>query len=180
MNILKHSPVRVNPVTVHPAEQRLSLDGPWDFRLDPHDRGLEEGWFREPNSLGEVVDVPGTWQGQGFGGSEKETLRDFCLRHQTLRATYTGTGWYGRTFEIPERFYGRCLHLQFGGVHPSARVWLNGVPIGENDLPFVPFGFDISPLIRWGDPNRDRWRVLRRFPRRFREPRSERRSRGPL
>ena len=37
--------------------------------------------------------------------------------------------------------------MNFGGVHPSAEVWLNGIRLGKNQAPFVPFGFDITGAV---------------------------------
>ena len=142
-------PVRVNPVLVHPREHRLTLDGTWSFRLDPGD----ELQFDGGGEWAEIT-VPGCWQGQGFGDDSKDTVWDFGLEAQTFRATYKGTGWYTRTFSGPEEWCDKRIWLNFGGVHPSAEVWLNGARLGENDLPFVPFGFEITDVIRFKEENR--------------------------
>ncbi len=143
-------PARVNPLLRHDAERRVSLDGAWQFALDPEDRGRAERWFSHSDRLRQTIQVPGSWQGQGFGDDGTELIWDFQLRARTLRATYTGTGWYARTFRVPATWEGQRLWLNFGGVHPSAEIWLNGEPVGEHDLPFVPFAFDITPLVRAG------------------------------
>ena len=104
-------------------------------------------------------------RGQGFGGDEKECVRDFRLWARTFRATYTGTGWYGKAFSVPPEWAGSRVWLNFGGVHPSAEVWLNGVRLGYNNLPFVPFAFEISDFLQPGKANhlavrvheRNRW-----------------------
>ncbi len=155
MSALKLTPARVNPVVTCPGERRLSLDGPWCFALDPEDRGLAQRWFAHPEVLTDTVQVPGSWQGQGFGGDGEETVQDFRLRARTYRATYTGTGWYARLLAVPEEeeWTGSRLWLNFGGAHPSAQVWLNGQPIGENDLPYVPFAFEVTDLLRPGAQN---------------------------
>ena len=147
------APVRVNPVLRHPAEHRLSLDGEWGFRLDPEERGLDDGWFRRPETLTETISVPGCWQGQGFGHDGEDEVWDFRLKARVLRGTYTGTGWYARNFTVPDEWQGKRVWLNFGGVHPSAEVWLNGMQVGENELPFVPFGSDISEHLRRAEQN---------------------------
>ena len=139
-------PVEVNPLLVNPGEMRLSLDGEWDFQLDPGDRGLKMGWH-EGGSLGERVSVPGCWQGQGHGGDGTDEIWDFRLRARVFRATYSGTGWYARNFSLPPDWEGRRVWLNFGGVHPSADVWVNGVKAGSHSGPFVPFGFDVTDLL---------------------------------
>jgi hypothetical protein len=137
----------------HPQERRLSLDTGWRFRLDPQDRGLTERWYAQPEAMRHEIAVPGCWQGQGFGGDGLERLHDFGWRARTLRATYTGTGWYACPFTVPGDWEGERLWLNFGGAHPSAEVWLNGKRLGENDLPFVPFGLEISQAVRRGAQN---------------------------
>lgn len=39
MSGTRFSPVRVNPVLIHSDEKRMSLDGKWNFCLDPEDKG---------------------------------------------------------------------------------------------------------------------------------------------
>lgn len=145
--------VRVNPVLLHPDERRQSLSGEWRFRLDPGDRGLQEKWHENIDILRGKIAVPGTWQGQGFGSDDPEVIWDFRLEARTLRATYTGTAWYGRRFLLPEGWAGSRVCLNLGGVHPSADLWLNGVKLGEHHAPFVPFGLEITDLIRPGQEN---------------------------
>lgn len=147
------SPVRVNPVLRHPQEQRLALAGPWRFRLDPADEGLAAGWHERPHLITDPIEVPGCWQGQGYGHDGTDEVWDFRLQARTFRATYTGTGWYALSFACPPDWAERRVWLNFGGAHPSAQVWLNGRPLGENDLPFVPFGFEVGGLLRPGGDN---------------------------
>jgi hypothetical protein len=152
------TPARVNPVLSHPQERRLPLDGSWRFRLDPGDLGQAENWFSRPDQLTERVVVPGCWQGQGFGGDGNDLVWDFRLEARTFRATYKGTGWYGRQVSVPDDWRGGRVWLNFGGAHPSAEVWLNGQRLGENGFPFVPFGFDITEVAR---PGADNWLAVR-------------------
>lgn len=148
----KRAPVRVNPVLHHPQELRLGLDGSWSFKLDPADVGLTERWF-DHGLFPDLVQVPGTWQGQGHGGDGKDQVWDFRFEARSLRATYHGTGWYAREFTIPEDWQGWRIWLNFGGAHPTAEVWLNGRFLGAHSAPFVPFGFEISQALRPGAPN---------------------------
>lgn len=152
------APVRVNPALMHPDERRLSLAGEWRFRLDPNEEGIRQGWFDDIEAFADSIEVPGCWQGQGFGSDAKDTVWDFRLEARTFRATYTGTGWYGKRLQVPREWRGMRVWLNFGGVHPSADVWLNGVKLGENHAPLVPFGFEITDLI---DPGRDNALIVR-------------------
>lgn len=147
------APVRVNPVLQHPQERRLSLAGEWRFRLDPDDRGLTECWFEGAGTPDAPIQVPGCWQGQGFGTDAKNDIMEGRDALRTFRATYKGTGWYAKSFALPSTWRGNRVWLNFGAVNPTAEVWLNGTRIGENHLPFVPFGFDISTIARFDMEN---------------------------
>ncbi len=151
--IPKRTPVRVNPVLQPESERRISIDGEWEFRLDPQDKGVKLRWFRDNEGFEEKVQVPGCWQGQGLGHDGTDTIWDFRLRAHVFRATYRGTGWYRRTFRVPEEWTGLRVWLNFGGVHPSADIWLNKRKIGSHSGPFVPFAFDVTDLLRFGGEN---------------------------
>jgi len=155
---LVRMPVRVNPVLEHPSERRSALNREWRFRLDPDDRGVGERWFADASALTERIAVPGCWQGQGFGHAGKDEVADFRLQARVFQATYTGTGWYAQTFRPLPDWRGKRLWLNFGGVYPTAEVWLNGARLGENHEPFVPFGFEVTEL---ASPDRDNEVVLR-------------------
>jgi beta-galactosidase/beta-glucuronidase len=142
----------VNPVLVNPRERRVSLDGTWQFRLDPEDKGIQSGWS-DLEAFEDQVQVPGCWQGQGLGGEEEEEVWDFRLWARTLKATYRGTGWYARRFTTPRGWSGSRIWLNFGGVHPSADVWVNGEKVASHSGPFVPFASDITDLIKEGGDN---------------------------
>ena len=149
----KRCPVRVNPVAAHDAEVRKSLDGKWEFALDPQNSGTDEGWMEGRGPFEHKVKVPGCWQGQGIGHEGTEEVWDFRLQTRTLRATYEGTGWYRTSFTLPSRWRGKRIWLNFGGVNPSAEVWLNGRFVGSHSAPFVPFAYDITDLVEHGGRN---------------------------
>jgi len=153
MSRCKLTPTRVNPVLRHPSERRVSLDGQWGFRLDPEDKGIDERWFDNSKAISDPIEVPGCWQGQGFGHDGNDTVWDFRFETRVFRATYKGTGWYAKSFSVPNEWKEQRLWLNFGGVHPSAEIWVNGERIGENTLPFVPFAFEVTDVVRFDDEN---------------------------
>ncbi len=151
--VKKLAPVRVNPVLTHPHERRVKLSGQWGFRLDPEDAGVEQRWFENMHVFGEQIAVPGCWQGQGFGTAGEDEVADFRLRARVFQASYQGTGWYAKNIQPPAEWKGSRIWLVFGGVHPSAEVWLNGARIGSNGYPFLPFGFEITGIARFDQEN---------------------------
>lgn len=150
---IKRYPVVVNPIYKHPLERRVDLGGEWNFRLDPEERGIEEKWYKNLYLAPDKIQVPGCWQGQGYGNSNDDYVRDFRYHVQVFKSTYKGTGWYGKIFGVPKDWKGLRIWLNFGGVNPTAEVWLNGEKIGCNHLPFVPFGFDITESVSFDHEN---------------------------
>lgn len=113
------------------------LSGKWDFVLDPENRGVAEKWYAAggPARWGEIV-VPGCWQAQGYG------------------IDYHGVAWYRREFTVPREWKDREVWLRFGAAATSATVWLNGKRVGHHLGNWVPFEFDISPLVKRDAPNK--------------------------
>jgi hypothetical protein len=61
--------------------------------------------------------------------------------------------WYRAEFAPPADTSGRTLTLTFNGVNYAADVWLNGQRLGEVRGAFHRGVFDVSALVRAGEPN---------------------------
>ena len=110
-------------LSLAPAYSRptVSLNGTWQLRLDT---GKAAETNTEPNASWTYPDeivVPGCCDVQGFG---EPTDR---MRHHGI-----GVGWYRRAFTVPEDWVGKRVWLRLGGVHRSARVWVDGTFVGEH------------------------------------------------
>jgi hypothetical protein len=107
---------------------RISLDGPWRFQVDPTGQArIEEieNW-RE-------AQVPLPWQAQ---------FDD--LRH------YSGTAFYQRNLSLDEAPTGAAI-LHFGAADYHTTVWVNGEQVGEHEGGYLPFEFDVSQQLQSGD-----------------------------
>jgi beta-glucuronidase len=114
-----------------------TLDGCWDFQVDPDEIGESQGWFHKlpnpepmavPASFNELVDRP--------------ELRD-----------YLGSVWYLRRFFVPASWTGRRIWLRCGAVNYRATVWINGEMLMEQDGGHLPFEKDAAPWIAMGEEN---------------------------
>jgi len=63
---------------------------------------------------------------------------------------WSGRTWYRKSFTLPEAFKGRRVYLEFEAVRQVAEVYLNGEPLGTNRTGFIPFGFELTPHLRFG------------------------------
>jgi len=115
-----------------------SLDGQWLFRSDPEDAGLSNNWFAAHSATNDwlAVTVPHTWQ----------------VRSPFVE--YRGVAWYQRHFDVPERWTGSAIRIEFAAVFHTATVWVNGRLAGEHPRKgYTAFTFDISHLAYAGAPN---------------------------
>ena len=108
---------------------RIDLDGDWQFRADPEERGESSGWPSTLPAGTETVNVPHTWN---IG-----RLHD-----------YSGVAWYFRRFERPPPAPGEHIELHFGASFYQAHVWLNGVELGRHEGGFTAYSFDITSFLR--------------------------------
>jgi hypothetical protein len=114
----------------------LSLNGAWNFRADPHGRGLEEHWERDAQSVWpEHIQVPFAWETPLSG----------------VARAWLPVGWYRRSFVRPSAWTEARTILHFGAVHYHCRVWVNGQWVGEHTGGYLPFSFDITDTLKNGE-----------------------------
>ena len=63
---------------------------------------------------------------------------------------WAGRTWYRKSFTLPKSFKDKRVYLEFEAVRQIAEVYLNGRPLGTNRTGFIPFGFDLTPHLRFG------------------------------
>lgn len=83
----------------------------------------------------ETMSVPGNW----------DTTNKY--------AHYTGKAWYRRSFMPPATWKGSPVRLRFEAVYHDTKVYLNGQFLGEHRGGYTPFEFEVSGLLRFGQPN---------------------------
>jgi hypothetical protein len=105
-----------------------SLNGPWDFRLDP------SASIREPGDVtyDASITVPFAPETVASGIGDRGFYRS-C--------------WYRRIVRIARPTAGDRVLLHFGAVDFHATVWVNGAMAGTHTGGYTPFSFDISPYL---------------------------------
>ena len=108
----------------------LSLNGLWAFAADPDDVGQAQGWYTLENTEGwDTLPVPGNW----------DLENDY--------ANYKGTGWYGRTFDMPAEYEGYPAYLNLTAVYHDSRIWINGREVGSHDGGYTTFEFRVDDYL---------------------------------
>jgi beta-galactosidase/beta-glucuronidase len=106
-------------------ESWLSLNGEWEFMLDP------------PGTCFSPRDVK--W--------DRTIVVPFAP--ETIQSGIHDTGfykacWYRRQLPLPELQNGQRLLLHFGAVDYSATVWIDGVIAGKHEGGYTPFTVDLT------------------------------------
>jgi beta-glucuronidase len=138
-------------ITNLPARHLQSLNGKWQYIVDPYETGFYNYRWLERNendreaywnsdvpdnktdrkehgySNKYVLNVPGNWNAQ-----------------QPLFLYYEGTVWYKRSFDAPLPQVNEKTFLYFGAVNYRADVYLNGKKLGMHKGGFTPFNFEIT------------------------------------
>jgi len=110
------------------GEAQQSLDGKWDFTIDPQTAG-------QKNATWDSITVPGNW----------DTLPAY--------ADHKGKGWYRRTFQVPLDWKGKHIRLRFEAVNNETDVYLNDQKIGSHHGGYTPFEFDVTDKVAYGGGN---------------------------
>ncbi len=100
----------------HIIRQVTTLDGTWNFRIDPENIGEQEGWQTSLPTHENTI-VPSVWN-TTMGLLE-----------------YEGAAWYEKKFYTP----GGTLRFVFEAVTTQADIWLDGIKLGEHYGGFCQF-----------------------------------------
>ena len=128
-----------------------NLSGQWQFKIKANadeatDDELDAGdWSR--------IVVPGNWTMQGFGKPQYTNVVMPFPQEPPHTPEENPTGIYRREFGVPESWHGRRIVLHFGGCEGALYVYVNRQPIGISKDARTPAEFDVTNVIRYGEPN---------------------------
>ncbi|HEX8221527.1 MAG TPA: glycoside hydrolase family 2 [Chloroflexia bacterium] len=130
----------LNPLprsVVRPGEVQM-LDGEWRFELDPEDRGLREGWFKE-HEYKRTAMWPSSIEEHMAKAAEQARITGPLAQYTPENVV----AWYERDFTIPGHWLGDPEHIvqiTFGACGYETRVWLNGTLLSTIEGEQVHYG----------------------------------------
>ena len=132
-----------NPTLKRSAEKLESLDGEWEYLVDPRiGEGQTEEFYSPAREFPGVIDVPGCWQGQtGVAAA------------QAFAFNYRSVAYYKKHFDLPASWDGERIWLCLGGVAPAADVWMNRHYLGFTNSSRSPLRFDVTACAALGGGN---------------------------
>ncbi len=129
--------------------ERISLNGVWQFQPS-----REVGEAPPPGPWLELK-VPGSWSlNQRDGGVfyVRNPAGGIVSRRDGVAIQSAPVGWFRRLFNDRPAWRRARMFLEFDGVFPRARIWLNQQPAGRID-PFGDSRMEITSLLLPGQPN---------------------------
>ena len=159
--------VRREPCHSITHDDRLSLDGNWQFQLLQHPRQAPDGPFRS-------IKVPGAWTMQGTADLPiyLDARMPFTESPPNVPAA-NPTGYYRRSFVIPETWKAKRIVLHVGAAESVLIVRVNGKDIGLSKDSHLAAEFDVThtatvgenlvelTVVKWSDSSfiedQDQW-----------------------
>jgi beta-galactosidase len=165
-----------------------SLNGRWAFKWSPDPDKRPKEFFTSTfdYSTWDTIQVPSSWQLQGFGKPlyvnisypfkrDQPRVMGTPPKHWFSFENRNPVGSYIRTFDLESVSDEAQYYLYFEGVESAMYVWLNGQKVGYSENSYAAAGFDITPYVvegenklavevyRWSDgsylENQDYWRL---------------------
>ena len=132
--------------------QMESLNGTWNF-----------AYFRNPGDVPDnlnsikwsSIQVPGTWQMQGFGIPIYTNVTYPFDANPPLIKGINGNpvGIYARTFQVRPDWKDKQIAIHFGSVSSAFYIWVNGEMVGYSEDSWSPAEFNITRYLKEGHNN---------------------------
>ncbi|MEO5910982.1 MAG: glycoside hydrolase family 2 TIM barrel-domain containing protein [Pelobium sp.] len=139
-----------NLITNTLSRKSLSLNGAWQYIIDPYETGFYDYRFKErkendAEAFWNSADQKNKTERKEHGYSDKNVLQvpgDWNNQKPEF-LYYEGTVWYKKSFDYANIQTDKQYYLYFGAVNYRADVYLNGKKLGTHIGGFTPFNFEI-------------------------------------
>lgn len=143
-----------NLITDMPNRNTISLDGKWQYIIDPYETGFYDYRYKEmkensPSAYWNSDKPRNKSDLKEFGYNDKYSLRvpgDWNSQDPKF-LYYEGTVWYKKSFDYQKRNSSDRVFIYFGAVNYRADVYLNGTKLGMHIGGFTPFNFEIPDSV---------------------------------
>ncbi len=155
------------------SRNAISLNGTWQYIVDPYETGFYDYRFKERNqsdneAYWDRAEQQNKTERKEHGYTEKYSLQvpgDWNSQ-QAEFLYYEGTIWYKKSFDFAKTNSNNKVYLYFGAVNYRADVYLNGHKLGYHIGGFTPFNFEVpDSLIK----STDNFLVVRVDNRRYKD-----------
>ncbi len=128
---------------VVPQRIRESFDFGWKFRKGDSPAAEAPGFS---DADWGTLDLPHDWSIEG--AFDEKASSSYCGAYLPA-----GIGWYRKQFRLPDSYKDKKLTVEFDGVYQLSEVWINGHYLGKRPYGYVPFFYDLTPHVKFGNEN---------------------------
>lgn len=130
------------PLPEHPRpdferKDWVNLNGIWSFRFDQENQGLDNQWTTGSVVFDREILVPFPWGSASSGVNDEADI-----------------AWYQREITIDENWKGKRTFLTIGASDWETTVWLDGHLLGSHQGGYVPFSFELTEHVDYGNPQK--------------------------
>ncbi|HQG78601.1 MAG TPA: glycoside hydrolase family 2 TIM barrel-domain containing protein [Bacteroidales bacterium] len=127
----------------------LLFDKEWRFHRGGK-QGAEAMDFNDTSWR--VLDLPHDWSIEDIPGT-RSPFDSLAISQVSGGYTTGGTGWYRKSFTVPETYRGKKVYIQFDGIYMNSDVWLNGRHLGNHPYGYTSFWYDLTGQLIPGEVN---------------------------
>jgi len=131
------------------ARQTILFDAGWKFHRGGA-QSAEKPAFED--ATWRTVDLPHDWSIEDLPGTRSPFDRN-AVGQVSTGFTTGGTGWYRKTFVVPEAGRGKRIVIQFDGIYTNPELWINGESLGSHPYGYTSFWYDITDHVKFQGPN---------------------------
>jgi beta-glucuronidase len=147
-------------ITNIPSRNTFSLNGKWQYIVDPYETGFYDYRFQERKEN----DPEAYWSGdvpknktdrKEHGYTDKYILNvpgDWNSQDAKF-LYYEGSVWYKKSFDFKKLNSANKVFLYFGAANFRTDVYLNGKKLGSHKGGFTPFNFEVPDSILYEKDN---------------------------
>ena len=117
---------------------QIDLNGKWQFRRDPNELGLNQGWHQGSGEFTESINVPGAPQAQGIGSPAARQRT--CFWEEPF--------WVRKTCQLPQLDKNKRIWLRIGGIFPAAEIYINGNYVGYTKSSRTQLRADVTGFVK--------------------------------
>lgn len=121
---------------------KIDLNPGWKFKLGEDPKAWYKGF---DDQAWKCVDVPHDWAVE----------HPFSTSHSSGTGYLpAGTGWYRKSFFLPEEYRAGKVYVTFDGIYNNSMVWCNSYYLGKRPNGYTRIVYDITDFACFGDaPN---------------------------
>lgn len=133
-------------LSFNPKAQEISLNGFWNFALDPLSRGEAMGW-----------DMP--WKindkdsSNGYTADKFDKVNVPHCWSTDIRYNFVGKAWYRKAIKLPDNSKDKLFRLKFEAVFYKCRIFINGELAAYHVGGYTPFSVNITKYVKHNEVN---------------------------